>query len=386
MLLYISIFTIAISIILFYYNWRANKNILYLSSVFILISLFGIGHYFMALSDSRFWLAVFYNHFSPFMFLIGPFLYFYIRNTLKDQNTLTKKDWIHFIPATIALIGTIPYIIQPFENKLAIADQIIRNLDAFKKIEVNLFYDMGESFVLRCLLTLVYLIYCAHLLFKSYTKQQNEKQYPKKQFLIVYRWFVVLLTCLLLLLSSFIILTLNAIDSSASRTIKEGNVWYVLSGLIYCIMSLSVLLFPEILYGIPRKKTPKYHKKKAKLKTNMMEDPLFDLSLSIQKYLLEKKPFLQADFDISDIALDLNIPQNQVSYCISYIMETKFSKLKSDLRVQHAVELLKKGTNSKLTIEAIGKQSGFKTRSYFYTAFKKEMGITPSEYLQNLNH
>jgi AraC-like DNA-binding protein len=340
----------------------------------------------MALSDSRFWLAVFYNHFSPFMFLIGPFLYFYIRNTLKDQNTLTKKDWIHFIPATIALIGTIPYIIQPFENKLAIADQIIRNLDAFKKIEVNLFYDMGESFVLRCLLTLVYLIYCAHLLFKSYTKQQNEKQYPKKQFLIVYRWFVVLLTCLLLLLSSFIILTLNAIDSSASRTIKEGNVWYVLSGLIYCIMSLSVLLFPEILYGIPRKKTPKYHKKKAKLKTNMMEDPLFDLSLSIQKYLLEKKPFLQADFDISDIALDLNIPQNQVSYCISYIMETKFSKLKSDLRVQHAVELLKKGTNSKLTIEAIGKQSGFKTRSYFYTAFKKEMGITPSEYLQNLNH
>ena len=106
----------------------------------------------------------------------------------------------------------------------------------------------------------------------------------------------------------------------------------------------------------------------------------------IYKYLLEKKPFLQADFDISDIALDLNIPQNQVSYCISYIMETKFSKLKSDLRVQHAVELLKKGTNSKLTIEAIGKQSGFKTRSYFYTAFKKEMGITPSEYLQNLNH
>ena len=119
MLLYLSVFTIAISVVLFYYNWKSNKNIIYLSSVFILSSLFGLGHYFMALSDSRFWLAVFYNHFSPLMFLIGPFLYFYIRNTLKVRFTLSKKDWIHFVPALIALIGTIPYSVQPFEKKLA---------------------------------------------------------------------------------------------------------------------------------------------------------------------------------------------------------------------------------------------------------------------------
>ena len=122
MLLYLSIFTIAISIILLYYNWSANKNILFVSSVFILTSLFGIGHYFMALGDSRFWLAVFYNHFSPLMFLIGPFLYFYVRNTLNNSTVLTNKDWLHFIPALVALIGTLPYIFQPFEKKLKIAD------------------------------------------------------------------------------------------------------------------------------------------------------------------------------------------------------------------------------------------------------------------------
>jgi AraC-like DNA-binding protein len=46
---------------------------------------------------------------------------------------------------------------------------------------------------------------------------------------------------------------------------------------------------------------------------------------------------------------------------------------------------LKDGTNSKITIEAIGKQSGFKTRSHFYTVFKEKTGFTPTEYLEQVN-
>ncbi len=377
MLLYLSVFTIAISVVLFYYNWKSNKNIIYLSSVFILSSLFGLGHYFMALSDSRFWLAVFYNHFSPLMFLIGPFLYFYIRNTLKVRFTLSKKDWIHFVPALIALIGTIPYSVQPFEKKLAIADQIIRDLDTFKTIDVNLFYDMGQSFALRCVIAFIYLIYCISLLLKYKPKPQNNKQS-----LIVYRWLIVLLTCLFVLCSNFIILTLNALYLGPSKTIEEGYVLYFLSGLVYSIMSFSLLFFPEILYGIPNKATAK---KEEKEKNTSVKNPLFDESTAIKKYLLEKKPFLNPEFNISHIAIDLTIPQNQVSYCINVVMGTKFSKLKTELRIKHAIELLEKGTNSSLTIEAIGKQSGFKTRSNFYAGFKEITGITPSEYLEKVS-
>ena len=64
-------------------------------------------------------------------------------------------------------------------------------------------------------------------------------------------------------------------------------------------------------------------------------------------------------------------------------MGTKFSKLKSELRIKYALELLKNGSNSLITIEAIGKQSGFKTRSNFYSAFKDETGFTPTEYINN---
>jgi AraC-like DNA-binding protein len=158
-----------------------------------------------------------------------------------------------------------------------------------------------------------------------------------------------------------------------------------MAGFAYCIMSFSLLLFPEILYGIPKKINLNTSKrKKEKRKTVPTEDPFFGLSDTIIKYLEEKKPFLNYDFAISDIALDLKVPQNHVSYCITYLMETRFSKLKTELRIKHAIELLQNETNSSLTIEAIGKQSGFKTRSNFYVAFKDETGFTPTEYIEKL--
>lgn len=386
MLLYLSVFTILISIVLLSYNWKSNKNAIYLSLVFILASLFGIAHYFLVSGESRFWLAVFYNNFAPFIFLVGPFLYFYVRNILKDRQSLSKRDWIHFIPATIALIGTIPYIFQPFEKKLQIADQIIQNLNVIREIDVNLFYNVDESFTLRILFAFLYLINCIYLVWKLNPSGINENQALKKQFLVIYRWLTILLTSLLFIFISFTMLAFNSAYSLPSETIDDGYILYLIAGVAYSVMSFSLILFPEILYGIPRKNSETTaKKKKAKIKINPEEDPFFEMHNTILKHLQEDKPYLKTDFTLSDIALKLKVPQNHVSYCITYLMETKFSKLKSELRIQHAMELLKKGSNSVLTIEAIGKQSGFKTRSNFYRAFKEKTGFTPSEYIEQLN-
>ena len=209
---------------------------------------------------------------------------------------------------------------------------------------------------------------------------------PKRQFLVTFRWLVILLTSLLFIFLSFIILAFKAANSMSSKSIDDGSVLYIIAGFAYCVMSLSLILFPEILYGIPRKNTTNTAKKKKEInKIDPEKDPFFDLNTAILKHLHEDKPFLKPEFSVSDIALNLKAPQNHISYCITYLMETKFSKLKTELRIQHALELLKKGVNSTLTIEAIGKQSGFKTRSNFYAAFKEATGFTPTEYIEQTN-
>lgn len=54
------------------------------------------------------------------------------------------------------------------------------------------------------------------------------------------------------------------------------------------------------------------------------------------------------------------------------------------LRVDHAKQLLKEGKTDDLTIQGIAQKSGFSTRSSFYNAFKTVTGITPTEYLKNM--
>jgi len=44
---------------------------------------------------------------------------------------------------------------------------------------------------------------------------------------------------------------------------------------------------------------------------------------------------------------------------------------------------LQKGLASELSIDGIGRESGFASRSNFYSAFKAETGFTPNEFLNN---
>ena len=165
----------------------------------------------------------------------------------------------------------------------------------------------------------------------------------------------------------------------------------VLSGFAYFVMSVSLLLFPEILYGFP--KNSNFNSTNSKIinpddiKSSIIidENPFSELADTIQAFLEEKKPYLNPDFALRDIYIALKVPKLHVSYCISSVMGKKFSKLKSELRVKHAIGLLEQGLNSSLTIEAIGEQSGFKTRTNFYNAFKEVTGYNPTDFLNKFN-
>jgi AraC-like DNA-binding protein len=393
MLLYVSIFTILLSLILLFNNWKINTNVLYLSLFLIIASIYGIAHYLVLYGKSPFWLAIFYNHFTPLMLLLGPLLFFYVRGTLDDSSVLKKSDSIHCIPAVIHLAGIIPYSLQDFSNKLEIASMIINDIDTIIGVQVNILYNASISFIIRPVLLFAYILACMYLIWKRFSVSNFDHNIPKRQLLVSFRWLIILIVSLFFIVIEFLIITFNSIQHKPSIGLVNSYPLYILSGVAYFIMSFSLLLFPTILYGIPKRVERKDKKKKVKLKkqvdtiqeetVSLEEDPFFELSESIKVYLEEEQPFLNPDFSISDIALHIKAPQNHVSYCITQLMGTKFSKLKSELRIKYALELLKNGSNSLITIEAIGKQSGFKTRSNFYSAFKDETGFTPTEYINN---
>jgi AraC-like DNA-binding protein/uncharacterized membrane protein YciS (DUF1049 family) len=374
-------------------NWNINRNAVYLSLFLISSSLYGIAHYFVMYGKSPFWLALFYNHFTPLMLLLGPFLFFYVRGTLNDTAGLKKVDVFHFIPAFIHLIGIIPYTLQPFSKKLEIAAIIINDIDKILTINGNYFYSTPVNFIMRPGLLLGYIVYCMYLLWSRFANTDFDRNIPKKQLLISFRWLTILIVSLFFIVIEFLIITFNSIHTKPSVGLINSYPLYILSGAAYCVMSFSLLLFPNILYGIPKRvavvETTKKVKKQKTVSAiatveevvTLEDDPFFDLSENIKEYLKKERPFLNADFSISDIALAMQVPQNHVSYCINTIMQTKFSTLKSDLRINYVVELFSGKLKESYTIEGIAQQAGFNTRASFYGAFKEKTGMTPTEFI-----
>ena len=391
MLLYISLFTFLLSFILVIHNWKTNRNGLFLGSFFGILSIYSIIHYLTLYGKSPFWLALLFNHFTPLMLLLGPLLFFYIRGTLKGDDEITSKDLVHFIPSVIQLIGIIPYTFLPFETKLSIAKSLLNNVNVVFTLDINMFYSARFSLGIRAVILLAYVIYCLYLFKKYSPKQSDSSKIPIKQLQITYNWLIVLLSSLFTLTFGFFILTIISISYSPNYSLTYAHRINVLSGVAYFVMSVSLLLFPEILYGFP--KNSNFNSTNSKIikpddvKSSIIidENPFSELADTIQAFLEEKKPYLNPDFALRDIYNALKVPKLHVSYCINSVMGSKFSELKSELRVKHAIGLLEQGLNSTLTIEAIGEQSGFKTRANFYSAFKKFTGYTPTEFLNKFN-
>ena len=416
MLLYLSIFTVIISFLLLYNNRNINKNALFLFLFFIVVSIYGMTHYFTIYHKSVFWLAVFYSHFTPIMLLMGPFFYFYVRNTLDDRQGLKKKDYLHFIPATIHFIGLIPYYFKPFIYKEIIAQKIIANLNVLSQIHSNMFYSAAVGYSMRPILMFSYVVYCLYLLWLHAPNRVDSKVNRNKQYFLTYRWLLILNFSILLIVFNFVVLTIKGLMGNPSDGLLSMYPLHIVSALAYFTMTFSLLFFPNILYGIPihvkqeavdwNNKNEVTHLKEVKSKVKEIEndleksfqfmdddsdllklyneeDSLFEEAQLIKNYLIEKEPFLDPEFSQFTISVDLKIPLNHISYCFAYIFNKKFNQLRMELRVNYAMKLLKDGLTENITIDAISQEAGFSSRSNFYAAFKKITNSTPTEFVSD---
>jgi YesN/AraC family two-component response regulator len=102
--------------------------------------------------------------------------------------------------------------------------------------------------------------------------------------------------------------------------------------------------------------------------------------------LMEKeKLFIDEDFSLNKLAKELNTNRTYISNIINSQMGGTFIQLVNKFRIKHAKEALIDENNKNLTIETIGKETGFNSTSTFNRVFKAETGVTPSFYVKNKN-
>ncbi len=104
------------------------------------------------------------------------------------------------------------------------------------------------------------------------------------------------------------------------------------------------------------------------------------MSLELQHAMQSQNYYLDHDLTIYDLSKEMNIPPRLLSTCINQKIGVNFNEWVNDYRVEEALELLKDPSKINYSIEGIGEDAGFKSRSAMYTAFKKKTGYSPGHF------
>jgi MoxR-like ATPase len=106
----------------------------------------------------------------------------------------------------------------------------------------------------------------------------------------------------------------------------------------------------------------------------------------------------QEIIDFQQLIRRIPVADNVIEYAVTLVSKTrpdnsfsndfvknyidkKITKLRTELRVQHAKELLLTDEINISSLEGIWTKSGFSSKTSFFTSFKEETGLTPKEYL-----
>jgi AraC-like DNA-binding protein len=401
-IVYLTFFCVFLALILFFYNRGYNRANLFLSGYFICSSLFLLTQYFSLFSKSILIIAYFTTVFASLFFLIGPFAYFYIRSMFRDNIQLSKKDYWHFVLFFIIFIGTLPFLFSTWEYKSLISNKIINQTYMYSNYNINYFVPKTINMFLKPLVSLFYLALVSKvfienkIVFKSFAKAKVFKIW------LVMFFFLDFLTFVFYFVAQFAHFNKN-------KFLFDNPFFNIINiiAFIHFAFILSLVLFPQILYGLPISKLAivnpsdlsakqsiqnsiEWSKPIEKSKTNsnntiFSTEYLLEIESIIHNWIAENK-YQELNATLDTFSKHTNIPVHHLSYYFNFILKIKYTDWRNKLRIKHAKEQIDAGQNKSITLEALAVESGFASQSTFIKCFKNDYGCTPSEYIKNKIH
>ncbi|MEO9802503.1 MAG: helix-turn-helix domain-containing protein [Reichenbachiella sp.] len=303
----------------------------------------------------------------PFLFLMGPFYFFYVKKLTVKDFIIQKKQLLHLLPAVICLLLLTPFYLTTPESKMDFLKTEVGGSEDHIEIPWGQYLFMASHFIQ----TFIYLLFSKRLLNKQETAYKANLSDNSlinfsilRQMTSVFFWFLV--GCLLVL--------------ALLPVIKQYRVEmdYVL------VLTLSVLIHTT---GYIALKQPLFfgyllepEDKEKYASYKLTEAQSEELYKKIVDKIEHEQLYLISDYKIADLATALEVPIHYLSQVINETTDKNFFEFINSFRVNKARKLLAENGNSYLKIMTVAFDSGFNNKSTFNRIFKKHTGFTPSQY------
>jgi AraC-like DNA-binding protein len=266
--------------------------------------------------------------------LIGPFMYLY----LKSQTNNEKINWIiHIIPYLIGItvIGSVyPYV---------------EHRDVWSRWILNGIY----------LQWFIYIAIAIKYIFPIFKKITNKEKLKNSDIWHLSIYFGV------------------------------AFVWLAYKTVVYTSYIIGALSFTFVLYLIilllffKNNQSSNFFEDKEKYKNKELDDnTIEDIEQKIT-LITKNELYLNPNLTLDETAKALKISKHLLSQYFNEKLGQSFNNFINEFRIEKAKEFLTNQNN--YTMEGIGYECGFNSKSTFFTSFKKITGKTPSEYQKKLS-
>ena len=382
-----SIFCALVTIYLLLYNENAIKTFAnYLLASYFIFCISCLSVYVLIIYGLIIEVPYLYKITAPINFLLPPIVYLYVRVMLFNKQKLKILDFLHIIPFLLVLINYLPFYLLPISNKKDIIQELFKDINTSYKIQVGYLSEYIIN-IFRILQNLIYLIFQWKLIITF--NKQNKNIEVEKQINNVIKWLRIFTSLSTISLFAFMLLAFTALVFQ--DIYADGFIFHLpdyIFASCFFIISTYLLTHPSIFAGLP---FIKYKQTPSTLILNQTDYiPYIEQDYSteiaiILDYFETKKPYLKKGLNISQLAVEINIPTRLISFIINQHFEMRFNDFINKYRVSYIKEKINEKYLDSFTLNSLASEAGFSNLTTFIAAFKKIENCTPSEYLLKIN-
>lgn len=367
-----------IGVLLLVFGLRKNKaNVLIgLSFLFLTYAVFLA---FLIDSGYHILLPQLYRTGNIAALLFSPLTFLYIRQIVENRK-LALRDILHFLPALIYILDFYPILFfTSLEDKRQLIQSEIQDPAVFVYFNQSRFFPSNFYTLARTFLILMYWFFSIRILKKRREKVTDHNQFFGKEWVV---WMKIYLYSLLMLFLPFFALA-RFVDASMGY-----DLIHLTGAFVILASGLTILFFPKVLYGFNEVEfmvDSQKEKPKQNLSESLSPEKVHQIQQQLKNTLHLEKKHLQKGYTINDLAKDTQIPAYLLTQYINRKLDSSFSDLINQQRIEECCQMMESGQFKHLTLEGMADLCGFSNRNSFSEAFKKFKGITPSQYQKKLS-
>jgi len=340
-------FTLSLVILLSKFFRSSNNK--YLGFTLLIIAIVGLNNWFWDIGMSPQIINIMDLLLWQFLYPLTYFIFFY-----KTSSLFTIKP----IRLTILFV---PFLVLSLFNIIISLSTILHFYNLPKIIEdnISLFYK-SISF-----LSIIFPLYMIVLSYKyTFLKKSNLNEKWLKYLWVIFSLII------------FYGVLLESYRFMYSEKLPLTYLWTFSSVFIYWLINKGLYQF---------KLSNDQYEIRTILKKTISKSPISEINENphFQKLIIlleEKKIHHNPNLNRDTVAEQLGISSGYLSQVIKNNSSYSFSEFINSYRIKNVKEMIKNPTFNKYSLLSIGLECGFNSKTSFYTNFKKETGLTPSEF------